>query len=376
MQTNSTNQPNARHTVCHAGALPRKMGSLALLMVLFCCTGATCSRSLRNPFATPGPPAPEVLVPGASLEQVTAAVNQNTSRIASYSTNNASISVPGMPAIPLLRGNIAAQRPRRFRLQASTALTGPEVDLGSGDEVFWFWVRRNQPPALYFSRHDQFVGSAAQQVMPVQPQWFLSALGLVEFKASDFHEGPLPHGNGTLEIRSVMQTATGTLTKSTVIDARRAWVLQQYLYDSTGKLLASAVARSHRYYPEYGVSLPQQIDIRLPPAQLALSINVGTLQLNQLADSPLLWSIPAMSGYPQVDLGSATSGMPLSNAASTGATFPMAALADSPLQNRPAMGPVPPIAPVGIYQSGVYRPNAGSFLPVTGQLPPGGLSAR
>ena len=348
--------------------------SLLLLVGLFCCSGATCSRSLYNPFVMPGPPAPEVLTPGASLDQVKAAVNQNTVRIASYATNNASITVPGMPGIPLLRGNIAAQRPQRFRLQASTALTGPEVDLGSGDEHFWFWVRRNEPPALYFSRHDQFVGSRAQQVMPVEPQWFLSALGMVEFRPCDFHEGPLPHGNGTLEVRSVMQTATGSLTKSTVIDARRAWVLEQHLYDSNGTLLASAVARSHRYYPEYGVSLPQKVDIRLPSAQLDLSIDVGTVQINQLADNPQLWQLPVMSGYPQVDLGSARADTPQAGTAypsatspgttipstivpgasvpavpSTLPTAPITGWSNSPLPSSPAMGPVPSTEPTSVY---------------------------
>ena len=291
--------PNTQKS--HGSSHHRVISRIVLLLLVFCCSGATCSRALRNPFAPVGPPAPEVLQPGATLEQVTAAVNQNTSRVLSYSTNNASITVPGMPSIPLLRGNIVAQRPHRFRLQASTALTGPEVDVGSGDQEFWFWVRRNEPPAVYFSRHDQFVGSAAQQAMPIQPQWLLEALGLVEFKPTDRHEGPLLHGNGTLEIRSVMQTQAGTLTKSTVVDARRAWVLQQHLYDSSGTLLASAMARSHRYYPEHGVSLPGQVDIKLPAAQLAMSIDVGTLQLNQLAENPELWIKP--SGYPQIDLG-------------------------------------------------------------------------
>ncbi len=288
----------------HSSSSRRVARGLLLLLLVFSGSGATCNRALRNPFAAVGPPAPEVLQPGASLEQITAAVNQNTSRVLSYSTNNASITVPGMPSIPLLRGNIAAQRPNRFRMQASTSLTGPEVDVGSGDQAFWLWVRRNNPPALYFSRHDQFVGSAAQQAMPVQPQWLLSALGLVEFKPTDYHEGPLPHGNGTLELRSVMQTETGTQTKITVIDARRAWVLEQHLYDSHGTRLASAVARSHRYYPQHGVSLPGQVEIRLPSAQLEMSIDVGTLQLNQLAENPQLWSMPVLSGYPQIDLGS------------------------------------------------------------------------
>ena len=53
-----------------------------------------------------------------------------------------------------LSGNIAAERPGRFRLTAGTAVTGQEIDLGSNDELFWMWVRRNQPPAVYFCRHD------------------------------------------------------------------------------------------------------------------------------------------------------------------------------------------------------------------------------
>ena len=283
------------------------LGLLGVL-VLFCCSGATCSHWLRNPFAQQGPPAPELLSAGASLEQVIAAVNQNSSKVQSYQTGDASITFRGMPGVPSLRGNIAMQRPGRLRLEASTALTGPEVDLGSNDELFWFWVKRNEPPALYFSRHDQFVGSAAQQVMPIEPQWLLDALGLSQFSPNDHHEGPMPHSDGTLEIRTVMQTRTGPMTKSTVIDIRRAWVLEQHIYDGRGSLLASSRARSHRYYPGAGVSLPQTIDINLPAAQMALSIDVGTVQMNSVPANPALWSLPAISGYPQIDLGAAPPG--------------------------------------------------------------------
>lgn len=302
-----------------AARLSSPAQGLLVVLLLFCGSGATCSRSFRNPFASNlGPPAPEVLPPGSPLELVISAVNQNSSRIISYQTNNASITVPGMPGIPLLRGNIAAQRPDRVRLQASTALTGPEVDLGSNDELFWFWIRRNEPPALYFSRHDQFVGSAAQQLMPIEPHWLLDALGMMQFSPNDHHEGPVPHGDGTLEVRSVIQTRSGTMTKSTVIDTR-AQVLEQHVYDTSGNLLASATARSHRYYPSLGVSLPQEVDILMPAAQMSLSINVGTVAINQIADNPSLWSLPAMSGYQQIDLGTAPPGAfpPISAAGSS-----------------------------------------------------------
>ena len=62
-----------------------------------------------------------------------------------------------------------------------TGLTGPELDLGSNDEVFWFWVRREQPPALYYCRHDQFAASPARQTLPIQPEWLIEAMGIAPF---------------------------------------------------------------------------------------------------------------------------------------------------------------------------------------------------
>ncbi|MCA9231533.1 MAG: hypothetical protein KDA57_12855 [Planctomycetales bacterium] len=346
---------------------------LFLLTIVFLGSGATCSRSLRNPFAPMGPPAPEVLTAGATLEQVVSAVNLNAGRVHSYQTNDASITVPGVPGIPLLRGNIVAQRPGRLRLQASTALTGPEVDLGSNDELFWFWVKRNEPPALYFSRHDQFVGSAAQQVLPMDPKWLLDALGMAQFSPNDQHQGPVPHGDGTLEIRSFIQTAAGTMTKSTVIDDRRAWVLEQHIYASSGQLMASSRARSHRYYPDMGLSLPQEIDIRLPAMQLALTIDVGAVLLNQVAENSALWSLPVLSGYPQIDLGTAAPGTipSVGSGAAYQVPTPTPALA---LPSNPA---------VESREQSARRASAGlvgvpyplAQKPVAQQLPPGGIPA-
>jgi len=332
-----------------------------------------------------------VLSAGASLDQVISAVNLNAGRVQSYQTNNASITVPGMPAIPLLRGNIVAQRPRRLRLQASTAFTGPEVDLGSNDELFWFWVKRNEPPALYFSRHDQFVGSAAQQVMPIDPKWLLDAIGMAQFSPVDQHQGPVPHGDGTLEIRSIIRSPTGTLTKSTVIDDRRAWVLEQHVYDSAGQLMVSSRASRHRFYPAMGVSLPQEIEIRVPAMQLALTIDVGTVLLNQVAENPALWTMPVLSGYPQIDLGSAPSGA-VPAVGSVGSSYAVPGAPTSiPIPTGPSVLPTNPVAPPSVYStpaaslgppisqappiSIVVPPSPAELQPVTQQLPPGGIPA-
>lgn len=278
-------------------------GICLLLAFVFCTSGASCTRTMRSPFAAWQPPAPQVLMTGSSLDQVIAAVNANAARIQSIQTNNASIAVPGMPGIPLLGGKIAAQRPGRFHLVAGTALTGDEVDMGSNDQQFWFWVKRNEPPALFYSRHDQFAGSAAQRMMPIEPQWLLDAIGFAEFRPGDAHTGPTALGSGRVEIQSVMQTRTGRLTKRTVVDATRALVLEQHVYDQQGTLVASAVAKTHKYYDKLNINLPDDVEIRIPASELSLSISMGTVEINTLGENPQLWAMPSKPGVPLVDLG-------------------------------------------------------------------------
>ncbi|BBO32117.1 hypothetical protein [Lacipirellula parvula] len=279
------------------------LSTLLLLGLVFSTTGASCTRTMRSPFTAWQPPAPQVLMTGSSLDQVIAAVNANAARIQSIQTNNASITVPGMPGIPLLGGKIAAQRPGRFHLVAGTAITGDEVDMGSNDDLFWFWVRRNEPPALFYARHSQFAGSAAQQMMPIEPQWLLDAMGFTEFRPGDQHTGPVPVGDGKVEITSVIQSPTGQLTKRTVVDATRALVLEQHVYNAQGTRIASAVAKSHYYSEPLKISLPQKVEITMPAADLSLSIDMGTIEINTLAENPQLWAMPSKPGVPLTDLG-------------------------------------------------------------------------
>ena len=138
----------------------KQLAILLTIATVVAGSGATCQRSMiANPFGPAGPVAPQILVDGAARDQIIAAVNQNSARIQSLSVTGATITIPDTLGLPLLSGNIAAERPGRFRLTAGTALTGQEIDLGSNDELFWIWIRRNQPPAVYICRHDKFANS-------------------------------------------------------------------------------------------------------------------------------------------------------------------------------------------------------------------------
>jgi hypothetical protein len=311
---------------------------LIATVALFAGSGASCQRPITfNPFTPAGPAAPQVLPENASREQIIEAVNRNSSRIQSITATSASISIPDTMNLPLLTANIAAERPGRVRITAGTALTGQELDMGSNDQLFWMWVRRNQPPAVYFCRHDQFANSAIRQMMPVEPAWLLSAIGMTELNPANIIAGPTPAGGGTVELRSVMPSASGTLQRLPVIDARRAWVVGQYVYDPSGRtLLASAVAESHTYYPTEQVSLPQKISLSLPTTGLALKIDMGAVQINRLAGDPAqLWTMPAFDGYQKIDLGGAVPNTPLPGQPQPAAPYPTT----TPLPQAPTPQP-------------------------------------
>ncbi|HEY1785751.1 MAG TPA: hypothetical protein VGG30_09395, partial [Pirellulales bacterium] len=245
-------------------------------------------------------PLARALPPGPNLEQVMNVVNSNSGQVQSLFTSQASVTIPGAPTA--LRTLVAYQRDRRLRLRADTALSGTEIDLGSNDELFWFWVKRNQPPALYFCRHEQFAASAARQMLPVEPTWLPRALGVVTFDPGRNYQGPAPISAGRLEIRTLPTTPDGN-TLVTVVDDSRGIVLEEHVYDRQGNRLASALLSRHQRDGTTGITLPRHVDLHLPTMQLQIGIDLKDLQINRLQPSQSdLWIKPNPPGYPEVDL--------------------------------------------------------------------------
>lgn len=283
----------------------------AAAIVLFGSMGASCTPRVGTPFTFGGPTAPVVLTPTSTAQDIVAAINANTQRVQTYQATQASLTTPGVIGVPLLSSSIAVERPNRFRLRATTTITGPEVDLGSNDERFWVWARRNDPPGVYTATHDAFRSGAGRTALPIEPAWLVDALGLPLLDPAAAYEGPLPRGDGAVELRARVATPAGSVTRVYLVDDRTAQVREQHLFDETGSLAASVRADSFRYDPLAGVSLPEQVEVRVPAAQLALRINTGPVVLNApIADGGQLWQMPQLNGYPVVDLGGAVPAAP------------------------------------------------------------------
>ncbi len=276
-----------------------KHGSLITLLTLttlFAAGGAACPRMLQQYTA----PAPVVFEATPTLDRVIAVVNANSEKINQLQSTGATLSVPGVPS---LRTTLHYERSHRFRLIADTSITGVELDMGSNDEMFWMWVKRNRPPAVYFCRHDEFHKSAARDVIPIDPTWVAEALGVAHLDPRGLHEGPYAAGSGRIEIRSRVAGPEGEVTKVTILHAAHGWVLEQHIFDGRGARIASAVASHHRYDKINGVTLPRHVEIELPTIEMSFALDISDYIVNHISGDPAtLWTMPTRGDAP-VDLG-------------------------------------------------------------------------
>jgi hypothetical protein len=270
---------------------------LMLFTGLFPLSGASCPKMLSN--LSPNP-LPRVLPLEPRLEQVIEVVNRNSSPIQSFSTNRASISGQGFPT---LRASIAFERQKRFRLRADMPPMGTQLDVGSNDELFWFWAKEGKPQTLYFCRHEQYASSNARLAMPIDPQWLIEAFGVMEFDPNLPHKGPFTLAKDRLRIDTVRETPEGPVDKITILDGSQGWVLEQHQFDVKGQLVVSSFASQHRRDPLTGLAMPTVVQIECPRAQIKMRIDLGNLEINRLSGDPAaLWSMPTYPGATIVNL--------------------------------------------------------------------------
>ena len=95
------------------------------------------------------------------------------------------------------------------------------------------------------------------------------------------------------------------MTRLTVVDAARALVLEQHLYDANGQRIASSVTSNHIHDGLSGANMPRQIDLQLPSTRMKMRIDVVDWKLNALTPEEAgMWTKPdyTATGAPNVDL--------------------------------------------------------------------------
>jgi hypothetical protein len=268
-----------------------------LLIIILGTSGASCPRGVGPYNAAPAPVAFNAV---PTWEQVTTYLNAQTQRVQNLRATSASLNIEGAPT---LSTSLALERPQNLRLQAGLGLTGAELDLGSNQDEFWFWAKRNDPPGVYFARHADLAQLGSNGVLPVPPSWLIEAMGLVQIDPQSAHDGPRQLPDGRLEVRIQAATPQGLLLKVLTLDQQYGYVVEQTVYDMGGRVVARARAGRHQFDASAGVSLPQIVEIDLPSMPLKFSLETDGYVVNQLAPSgAALFSKPELPGYPPIHL--------------------------------------------------------------------------
>lgn len=101
-------------------------------------------------------------------------INSRNESIHSLYCPKVDISIIGNPLVRL-RGELAYEKPNNFRMIINSRFR-EESDIGSNNQMFWFWSGRMEPSVLYYADHKDMHKTRLKT--PFHPKWMIQSLGL------------------------------------------------------------------------------------------------------------------------------------------------------------------------------------------------------
>lgn len=249
-----------------------------------------------------------VLPPNASYTQIVNHLNAQTEGVYGWQSSSVKIRARQKGGIPIsLSAMLAVEQPQRFRLWASSPL-GPEVDFGSNDERFWFWVKRNEQKNIFTVRHDQYEAMGSQLNIPFEPGWLLEALRVVPLNDKELSIQKEGQNSPNVKLISDRLLPNGKLVqKILIVNLCTGHIIEQSLYDSQGQRIATATLGEYRTCGTSNAVLPHVIKLDWPQAGLAMTMTMSQISVNPGVPGDV-WELPQIPGYPVLDLAA---GLPI-----------------------------------------------------------------
>lgn len=113
--------------------------------------------------------------PKAELPAVVKEINERNSNIKAISCDDLEMKIWLNGHRYRLTGSLHYEKPRNFRMEISSIL-GKEVDVGSNQQVFWYWSRRDKDPGLHWAKHEDLEKTRLKT--PFNPAFLRATLGV------------------------------------------------------------------------------------------------------------------------------------------------------------------------------------------------------
>lgn len=173
----------------------------------------------------------------SSMPEIVAKVNAKNKQIVSFICDDAQAKVRQKGLSAKIHGKIYYEKPMNFRFTLKSIL-GLELDLGSNEQQFWYWSKRDGEPGLHFAKHEDLGKTRLKPSF--NPMVMMSSLGLNEILFNDtmryYEVGDL----FVLKETKLSQSTRQKVINSIVINKKTVRIDAFYVQDAnTKKLMGS-----------------------------------------------------------------------------------------------------------------------------------------
>jgi hypothetical protein len=262
--------------------MKRCLRSLLVALVPACIFATGCINQMFRSSTDNG--AGAFHAPANSNELVTH-LNKNSQTIQSVECSKIQINVTQNGQPFGVDGMLAFQKNRNFRMVA-TSISGTEADLGSNDREFWFYMKRNDPPDLFFCSYDDLPKS--QIKLPIQPDWIAEALCVQDLNWNEYQMRNVPKA---VELYKTVTSPTGEKMTKTVAVATTGTnagnIVVHRLVRQNGQEIWRADITEYQDKREIGnFTVPRKVKISCPEQKVSIEMKMDGCKVNKLNNDP------------------------------------------------------------------------------------------
>jgi hypothetical protein len=218
------------------------------------------------------------------IYEVIQTINEKNKKIKNIYLSNMPIILKQGKFFARANGELAMEKEKKFRLIIKTFFTGTEMDIGSNEELFWFWSKRMTPSALYYSQYENLSKTNLRTVL--NPFWIMESIGINEIDSKNIEISK--SNNYWIIKQNRISSNNKKVIVTIIVDPTSKNVIGRYLYDEYKKIMASTE------YDNFENNLPSRILITWHEEDIKLDWNVSNLTINKELNS-LYWNMPKIN---------------------------------------------------------------------------------
>lgn len=216
-------------------------------------------------------------------------INLRNSKIKNFATRNFLVKVYQDGRRFKLRGSLAYQKEKQFRLILMSVF-GKESDLGSNSDFFWFWSKRMNSPSLFFAKHEDYHKTRLKT--PFNPMYIMESLGIDQIELTKSKTAEV--NDKLIVIESMLNSIGEPISRFIYIDKATERIEGFFIIDKKGAIQVCVEVKSWDGFN------PKEILYIWFEENVSMIFTFEQVDINsQLDDS--LWELPEIR--PQVDMG-------------------------------------------------------------------------